>query len=176
MQFFCLLQYFFHDNAFFASCHGDLYTYFLFALTEKWTCQSKGGKCSLTSENSLFKSAQGLRAVDGKCLNTEWSIYENRGNVVLHSEEALHPLRTESGNVDLYALPCAHTYVHVHTHTQTDINADTTRHIVFLRSHNPTSTWGDVISNNYRWPLPVPCGCYLWASRDDGEVTAEGLL
>lgn len=103
----------FYDDAFiyFFKCPNALYTYFVFAVTEKWTCQSKCGKCSLTSENSLFKLVRWPRAEYSKCLNTEWGIYEKRGYVVLHSKEALHSLKKESGNVDLYALEYAHTYI-----------------------------------------------------------------
>lgn len=33
---------------------------------------------------------------------------------------------------------------------------------------------GDVISNNYCWPLPVPCGACLWASRDNSRSQWRG--
>lgn len=55
------------------------------------------------------------------------------------------------------------------THIQKQKNTNTTQHIVFLLSHISHLNSGDVISNNYRWPLPVPCGCCLWASRDNSR-------
>ncbi len=154
-----------------------LYSQFRFAIAEKCTCQSKWGECSLTSENSLFKLIWWPRAEYSKCLNTEWGIYEKRGYVVLHSKEALHSLEKESGNVDLYALEYTRALIQscTCTHIQKQKNTDTTQHIVFLLSHISHLNSGDVISNNYRWPLPVPSGCCLWASSDNSR-SVEGLL
>lgn len=130
----------------FLKCPDALYSHFLFAVTEKSTCQSKWGECSLTSENSLFKLLGWPRAEYSKCLNTEWGIYEKRGYVVLHSKEALHSLERESGNVDLYAQEythkCAHTYVHMHTHPETEKHRHNTPHSFSPLSHIPSQLGG----------------------------------
>lgn len=143
-----------------------IFTFFVFAVAEKCTCQSKWGECSLTSENSLFKLVWWPRAEYSKCLNTQWGIYEKCGYVVLHSKKALHSLEKESGNVDLYALEYMHTYTVLHTHLCTCTHIQKTEKLLSHISHLNS---GDVISNNYRWPLPVPSGCCLWASRDNSR-------
>lgn len=55
---------------------------------------------------------------------------------------------------------CTHVFAHAHTHSETE-KTHTTQHIVFLLSHISHLNSGDVISNNYRWPLPVPSDCCL---------------
>lgn len=153
-----------------------LYSYFLFTVTEKCTCQSKWGECSLTSENSLFKLVWWPSAEYSKSLNAEWGIYEKRSYVVFHSEEALHSVEEESGNVDLFCSGAythldkhAHIDVHMRTHPQPEKHRHNTAHSFFLLSHISHLNLGDVISNNYRWPLPVPSGCCLWVNRDNSR-------
>lgn len=77
---------------------------------------SNRGECSLASDASLFKLVWWLRAEHSRCLNTKWGIHEKYGYVVLHSKEALHLLRKESGNVNLYALENIYSYSRVRTH------------------------------------------------------------
>lgn len=85
-----------------------------------------------------------------------------------HSRRKVEMLTFMLWSIQTLIQSCTHVRAHAHT-ARKQRKTDTPRRVVFLLSHTAHLNSGDVISNNYRWPRCVPCGCCWRAGIDNSR-------